>query len=61
MVEGGQRVISSFLSHQDAEANPVVDLLIVTVAPTFVGAAGVGALCQGFNSVSCFRIESSGA
>ncbi|KAF8518605.1 dihydrofolate reductase-like domain-containing protein [Gautieria morchelliformis] len=51
MVEGGQRVISSFLSHQDAESERVVDVLIVTVAPTFVGAKGVGVLIQGFNSV----------
>jgi riboflavin biosynthesis pyrimidine reductase len=40
MVEGGQRVISSFLS-----ANPsLVDVLVVTVAPMLVGHAGVEAL-----------------
>jgi 2,5-diamino-6-(ribosylamino)-4(3H)-pyrimidinone 5'-phosphate reductase len=40
MVEGGQRVISSFLS-----ASPVlVDILIITIAPILVGQAGVEAL-----------------
>jgi 2,5-diamino-6-(ribosylamino)-4(3H)-pyrimidinone 5'-phosphate reductase len=51
MVEGGQRVISSFLSHRDAEAECVVDVLIVTVAATLVGAQGIGVLNQGFSSV----------
>lgn len=54
MVEGGQRVISSFISHLDAETKHVVDILIVTVAPTFVGVAGVGAFSQGLNSVRRF-------
>ncbi|KDQ15744.1 hypothetical protein BOTBODRAFT_108453 [Botryobasidium botryosum FD-172 SS1] len=40
MVEGGQRVISSFLAHSP----PLMDMLVVTVAPVIVGAAGVGAL-----------------
>ncbi|KAG8900698.1 2,5-diamino-6-(ribosylamino)-4(3H)-pyrimidinone 5'-phosphate reductase [Tulasnella sp. 403] len=43
MVEGGQRVISTLLSHQ----SPVFDCLIVTVAPLLVGAAGVGAIADG--------------
>jgi riboflavin biosynthesis pyrimidine reductase len=56
MVEGGQRIISSFLSHLDSETQHVVDILIVTIAPTFVGAAGVGAFSQGFSSVrECHR------
>lgn len=37
MVEGGARVIQSFLAAQNA-----VNTLIVTVAPTIVGNAGVG-------------------
>ncbi|KIY69713.1 bacterial bifunctional deaminase-reductase [Cylindrobasidium torrendii FP15055 ss-10] len=37
MVEGGARVIGSFLAHPD-----VVDTLIITVAPTLVGPLGVG-------------------
>ncbi|EJU02594.1 hypothetical protein DACRYDRAFT_78429 [Dacryopinax primogenitus] len=36
MVEGGQRVITSFL------ASGLIDLLIVTVAPILVGPAGIG-------------------
>ena len=52
MVEGGQRIISSFLSHLDAEhKKPVVDVLIITVAPTLVGAAGIGMLSQGPSAV----------
>jgi 2,5-diamino-6-(ribosylamino)-4(3H)-pyrimidinone 5'-phosphate reductase len=37
MVEGGAQIISSFLAEHDA-----VDKLIVTVAPLWVGEAGVG-------------------
>jgi len=40
MVEGGQRVISSFLSAKPS----LVDVLIVTVAPMLVGHAGIEAL-----------------
>lgn len=40
MVEGGQRVISSFLSWEPT----LVDIAIVTVAPMFVGLNGVEAL-----------------
>ncbi|KAJ3496641.1 hypothetical protein NLJ89_g10456 [Agrocybe chaxingu] len=36
MVEGGARIIASFLSE------PVVDALVVTIAPVLVGNAGVG-------------------
>ena len=39
MVEGGASVIKSFL---DASQGGVVDTIIVTVAPTFVGEDGVG-------------------
>ncbi|KAI0673677.1 bacterial bifunctional deaminase-reductase [Trametes maxima] len=45
MVEGGARVIRSFLSatHASAKAgSEVVDALVITVAPTLVGSAGVG-------------------
>ena len=38
MVEGGQRVISSFLSHKP----PVVQSVIITIAPCIVGSDGVG-------------------
>ncbi|KAF9486563.1 bacterial bifunctional deaminase-reductase [Pholiota conissans] len=37
MVEGGARIIGSFLAERD-----VVDALIITVAPVLVGEAGVG-------------------
>jgi 2,5-diamino-6-(ribosylamino)-4(3H)-pyrimidinone 5'-phosphate reductase len=37
MVEGGAQVIASFFA-----ASSAVDTVIVTVAPTFVGANGVG-------------------
>jgi len=37
MVEGGAQVIASFFA-----ATSVVDTVIITVAPTFVGADGVG-------------------
>ncbi|KZV96118.1 bacterial bifunctional deaminase-reductase [Exidia glandulosa HHB12029] len=47
MVEGGQRVISSFYAARDTEGRPIVDALIVTVAPTLVGAAGVGVALDG--------------
>lgn len=36
MVEGGARIISSFL------AEPVVDALIITIAPVLVGELGIG-------------------
>ena len=36
MVEGGAQIISSFMQED------VVDALIVTVAPTMVGEAGIG-------------------
>lgn len=44
MVEGGARVIKSFLSAAGSSVSklPVVDAIIVTVAPIFVGDEGVG-------------------
>ncbi|KIJ54316.1 hypothetical protein M422DRAFT_64394 [Sphaerobolus stellatus SS14] len=51
MVEGGQRVIGSFLCHQDSASKPVVDVVIVTVAPTLVGEAGVGVLPKGLTKI----------
>ncbi|KAJ3573548.1 hypothetical protein NP233_g2352 [Leucocoprinus birnbaumii] len=39
MVEGGARIINSFL--QASLSTPLIDALIVTVAPTLVGADGV--------------------
>ena len=45
-VEGGARVIRSFLASARAPTEragtPCVDALVVTVAPALVGAAGVG-------------------
>jgi len=43
MVEGGARVISNFLRLQDEEGSPIVDVNIVTVAPTLIGATGISA------------------
>ena len=47
MVEGGATVIKSFLSSatsssETSSASGLVDIVIVTVAPVFVGASGVG-------------------
>jgi 2,5-diamino-6-(ribosylamino)-4(3H)-pyrimidinone 5'-phosphate reductase len=39
MVEGGAQVIESFLAES---SKGVIDTVIVTVAPTFVGVDGVG-------------------
>ncbi|KAG8911691.1 2,5-diamino-6-(ribosylamino)-4(3H)-pyrimidinone 5'-phosphate reductase [Tulasnella sp. 417] len=48
MVEGGQQVISSFLSHNASSTGKnVLDTIIVTVAPTYVGNEGVSALDDG--------------
>jgi 2,5-diamino-6-(ribosylamino)-4(3H)-pyrimidinone 5'-phosphate reductase len=38
MVEGGQRIISSLL----ATSPPLVDLVIITIAPMLVGSDGTG-------------------
>jgi riboflavin biosynthesis pyrimidine reductase len=47
MVEGGASVIGSFLAEapvtrEDGELDYIVDTIIVTIAPTFVGDDGVG-------------------
>ncbi|KZS92883.1 bacterial bifunctional deaminase-reductase [Sistotremastrum niveocremeum HHB9708] len=47
MVEGGRQIISSFLCHKPL----VVDILIVTVAPTLVGSSGVGATLENLESL----------
>jgi riboflavin biosynthesis pyrimidine reductase len=42
MIEGGSRVLSSFLrSPPRSDGSPVVDSVIITVAPMFIG-DGVG-------------------
>jgi len=41
MVEGGAGVISNFLGLQDEQGYPVVDMHIVTVAPTLIGSTGI--------------------
>ncbi|KAI0692946.1 dihydrofolate reductase-like domain-containing protein [Cytidiella melzeri] len=50
MVEGGARVIQSFLKETQSCAGgtaiPVVDTVIITVAPIIVGAGGVGYVCD---------------
>jgi hypothetical protein len=51
MVEGGQRIISSFLTHLNADNKPVIDVLIITVAPILIGGAGIGVLSQGLSAV----------
>jgi 2,5-diamino-6-(ribosylamino)-4(3H)-pyrimidinone 5'-phosphate reductase len=40
MVEGGARIIASFFA-ESTSGSSVIDSLIVTVAPTLVGAEGV--------------------
>jgi 2,5-diamino-6-(ribosylamino)-4(3H)-pyrimidinone 5'-phosphate reductase len=40
MVEGGARIIQSFLA--SAASKPLVDALIVTTAPMLIGREGVG-------------------
>ncbi|CAE6450162.1 unnamed protein product [Rhizoctonia solani] len=47
MVEGGQRVISSMLTGRHVDGSPLVDALIITVAPNLIGFDGVGVLQQG--------------
>ena len=56
MVEGGARVIQSFLKETqpglDGKAVPIVDNIIITIAPTLVGADGVGYECDLTTQVS---------
>lgn len=47
MIEGGQRVISSMLTGRHTDGSALVDLLIITIAPTLIGSGGVGVLEQG--------------
>jgi 2,5-diamino-6-(ribosylamino)-4(3H)-pyrimidinone 5'-phosphate reductase len=44
MVEGGAQVIGSFfeIASSPGSEKPLVDRVIVTVAPTFVGQDGIG-------------------
>jgi len=42
MVEGGARIIASFFAERSATGKTVIDSLILTVAPIFVGVGGVG-------------------
>ena len=43
MVEGGATIIDTFLAESArAEPNPIIDTLIITIAPTLVGDEGVG-------------------
>ncbi|CAE6538158.1 unnamed protein product [Rhizoctonia solani] len=41
MVEGGQRVISSMLTGLHTDGSPLVDALIITVAPSLIGFDGI--------------------
>jgi riboflavin biosynthesis pyrimidine reductase len=46
MIEGGSKVLSSFLhAPPRADGSDVVDTVVVTVAPTFIG-VGVGVVPQ---------------
>jgi 2,5-diamino-6-(ribosylamino)-4(3H)-pyrimidinone 5'-phosphate reductase len=52
MIEGGSRVLSSFLrSPPRSDGSPVVDSVIITVAPMLIG-DGVGVVPK----VICFRM-----
>lgn len=44
MVEGGASVIAAFLNLRSPSDEPLVDMHIVTVAPTIIGSAGVQAV-----------------
>jgi 2,5-diamino-6-(ribosylamino)-4(3H)-pyrimidinone 5'-phosphate reductase len=54
MVEGGARIINSFL-----QQNSLIDALIVTVAPTLVGADGVS-YASAVPSGVCFSFHPEG-
>ncbi|CUA67410.1 hypothetical protein RSOLAG22IIIB_03053 [Rhizoctonia solani] len=58
MVEGGQRVISSMLTGLHTDGSPLVDALIITVAPSLIGFDGVGVLQQGKKLPSLKHIQS---
>ncbi|THV01415.1 bacterial bifunctional deaminase-reductase [Dendrothele bispora CBS 962.96] len=56
MVEGGARVIRSFFSASGSASSGMVDSIIVTVAPMFVGDDGVGYSYEpGSDQVSGFK------
>ncbi|GJJ13218.1 hypothetical protein Clacol_007469 [Clathrus columnatus] len=57
MVEGGQRVITSFLS--DAGKYDLIDSLIITVAPTFIGKQGISALSNETTDIPALNHVSS--
>ncbi|KAG9017065.1 2,5-diamino-6-(ribosylamino)-4(3H)-pyrimidinone 5'-phosphate reductase [Tulasnella sp. 427] len=60
MVEGGQKVISSLLSYKSkATDRSVVDTIIITVAPIYVGTDGVGALNDGQAPVNLVHVSSA--
>jgi 2,5-diamino-6-(ribosylamino)-4(3H)-pyrimidinone 5'-phosphate reductase len=59
MVEGGQRVISSFLGAMDEKGQPVVDKLVITVAPKFVGSAGIGVMSEGVKVPELIHLQST--
>ncbi|KAH7102681.1 bacterial bifunctional deaminase-reductase [Auriculariales sp. MPI-PUGE-AT-0066] len=54
MVEGGQRVISSFM-----RSAALVDVVIVTVAPTLVGPDGVGVSTEGTTPLKLDHVSSA--
>jgi len=54
MVEGGARVIGSFFAETVSSGKSVIDTIVVTVAPTFVGMEGVGYGAQ-LEKVSSFQ------
>lgn len=59
MVEGGARIIQCFLSETQPDAEgknvPIVDSIIITVAPTIVGAGGIGYECDLTTQVSTLQ------
>jgi 2,5-diamino-6-(ribosylamino)-4(3H)-pyrimidinone 5'-phosphate reductase len=59
MVEGGARVIQCFLTETQLDSEgrnvPIVDSIIITVAPTIVGTCGVGYDCDLTMQVSTFH------
>ncbi|KAE9393156.1 hypothetical protein BT96DRAFT_999695 [Gymnopus androsaceus JB14] len=60
MVEGGAQVIRSFFSQDGAQATILVDTIIVTVAPTFVGEDGVSynaAMNEASGFVTCLIVN----
>lgn len=53
MIEGGSRVLSSFLQAPAGDdGRPLVDIVVVTVAPMFIG-EGIGVVPQVSCILSC--------